>query len=246
MCDALLGWDENDTLRLLVGSSPASVAGARALDAICGTGWRPGRAGRCAPGRGRADPVAALTRSIPTSPTSSTPGCTHAWRPTNYEPGSPAIIERPGVVTRLLLQDDAPVDGDVAARAEAEALAQLAEADRGRFVAALEQARRIYPVREENVVLTDNVPCGILRRWVLEAGPRLVGRGRLARASTTPSSAPPTSWPMHCGAARRTWSPSSPVDAASRHGPAPIPVRRSSACSTRSRTSASSPRTAGA
>ena len=30
-------------------------------------------------------------------------------------------------------------------------------------------------------MLTDNVPCGILRRWVLEAGVRLVRRGRLPR-----------------------------------------------------------------
>ncbi len=33
------------------------------------------------------------------------------------------------------------------------------------------------------MALTDNVPCGILRRWVLEAGERLVGRGQLPRVA---------------------------------------------------------------
>jgi rifampicin phosphotransferase len=181
LCERLLGWDETDTLRLLVGSSPASVAGARSLAALRDrVAARPDLVDAL---RGAAaDPVAALHAVDPDVADELDAWLNaHAWRPTNYEPGSPAVIERPGVVTRLLLHDNAPLDGDVAARAEAAALAQLAEADRGRFVAALEQARRVYPVREENVVLTDNLPCGILRRWVLEAGLRLVGRGRLAR-----------------------------------------------------------------
>ena len=181
LCERLLGWDETDTLRLLVGSSPASVAGARALDALRRrVAARPDLVDALRDGA--ADPVAAL-RAVDPDVAGELDAWlhAHAWRPTNYDPGSPAIIERPGVVTRLLLHDDARPDGDVAARAEAAALAQLADADRGRFVAALEHARRVYPVREENVVLTDNVPSGILRRWVLEAGARLVRRGRLAR-----------------------------------------------------------------
>ena len=105
----------------------------------------------------------------------------HGWRTTNYDPGSAAIIERPGIVTRLLLQPTDRADASVAADAEASALDRLNGADRARFAAALQRARRAYPVREENVALTDNVPCGILRRWVLEAGVRLVGRGRLPR-----------------------------------------------------------------
>jgi rifampicin phosphotransferase len=181
LCGRLLGWDETDTLRLLVGSSPASVAGARSLDALRDrVASRPELVDALRDAA--ADPVAAL-RSVDPDVADELDAWlnAHAWRPTNYDPGSPAVIERPGVVTRLLLHDDASKGSDVAARAEAAALAQLAEADRVRFVAVLEQARRVYPVREENVVLTDNVPCGILRRWVLEAGRRLVGRGLLAR-----------------------------------------------------------------
>ncbi len=174
LCDRLLSWDETDTLRLLVGSSPASVAGARSLaDIRVRVLARPDLvdALRAA----AADPVAALQTVDPDIADELDAWLNaHGWRPTNYEPGSPAVIERPGVVTRLLLHDDAPPDGDVAAGAEAAALKKLAGADRSVFVAALEQARRAYPVREENVVLTDNLPCGILRRWVLEAGLRLV------------------------------------------------------------------------
>jgi pyruvate,water dikinase len=181
LCERLLGWDENEVMRLLIGSSPASVAGARALDALRNqVASRPelGDALR----DGAADPVAALRAVDPAVADELAAWLNaHAWRPTNYDPGSHAVIERPGVVTRLLLQADARVDEGVAAQAEAAALAQLADADRGRFLAALEHARRVYPVREENVVLTDNVPSGILRRWVLEAGRRLVASGRLTR-----------------------------------------------------------------
>lgn len=180
-CRDLLGWEEHDTMRLLVGCSPASVAGTRALEAIGDeVAARPELADalRATP----ADPVAAL-RAVDADVADALDAWLHAhgWRPTNYEPGSPALIERPGVVTRLLLHQDGPTDDQVVARVEAEALAQLAETDRDRFVAALAHARRVYPVREENVVLTDNLPCGILRRWVLEAGHRLVDRDRLAR-----------------------------------------------------------------
>ena len=181
VCRDLLGWDEADTFRLLVGSSPASVAGSRALDTIRDrVAARPDLLDALRDGA--ADPVSALA-AIDPAVADELDGWlqAHGWRPTNYEPGSPAVIERPGVVTRLLLHDDAPADDQVSERAEAEAMARLTKTDRGRFVDTLAQARRVYPVREENVVLTDNLPCGILRRWVLEVGRRLVARGRLPR-----------------------------------------------------------------
>ena len=183
-CEQLLGWDENQALRLLVGFSPGSVAGARALSSLREqVASRPEltEALRTAP----ADPVTALGSIEPV--VADQLGAwlqAHAWRTTNYDPGSSAIAERPGVVTRLLLQAEKRSHDDVAAETEAEALAALegrpAE-DRERFVTVLAGARRAYPNREENVVLTVNIPCGILRRWVLEAGRHLVERGQLAR-----------------------------------------------------------------
>lgn len=180
-CRELLGWDEHHTMRLLVGCSPASVAGTRALDAISDrVARRPELADalRATP----AAPVAALHTVAPDVADQLDRWLhAHWWRTTNYDPGSPAIIERPGLVTRLLLHDAPPPDDQTAARAEAEARAQLAPADEARFAAALGHARRVHPVREENVALTDNIPCGILRRWVVAAGHRLVERGCLTR-----------------------------------------------------------------
>jgi len=53
---------------------------------------------------------------------------------------------------------------------------------RRRFEALLENATRVYPLREDNVLLTDNLPAGLIRRVLLEAGRRLSGRGQLCRA----------------------------------------------------------------
>ena len=181
-CRDLLGWDEPDTMRLLVGYSPASVAGIRELHALGEQiARRPALADalRASPN----DPVAALGAVDPDLADQLDRWLgVHGWRATNYDPGAPAIIEQPALITRLLLLDGPASDDDVAARAEAEARTGLAGADAIRFTAALEHARRVYPVREENVALTDNVPCGILRRWAVEAGRRLAERDRLADA----------------------------------------------------------------
>ena len=180
-CEELLGWDAAKSLRLLVGYSPASVAGTRELEDIhARVVARPELvdALEAAP----ADPVTALRTVDPrVAHELSAWMHTHGWRTTNYDPGSAAIIERPGIVTRLLLQPGERANTTVAADAEASVLGRLTGADLARFTAALDLARRAYPVREENVVLTDNIPCGILRRWVLEAGERLVRNGRLPR-----------------------------------------------------------------
>jgi hypothetical protein len=40
----------------------------------------------------------------------------------------------------------------------------------------------VYPLREDNVLLTDQLPTGLLRRVALEAGRRLVSLGLLGRA----------------------------------------------------------------
>jgi pyruvate,water dikinase len=180
-CEQLIGWDPAETLRLLVGCSPASVAGTRDLEAIGSrVAARPELVDALA--AAPADPVAALHDVDPVVAGELSAWMqAHAWRTTNYDPGSAAIIERPGIVTRLLLNPADRAEASIAEDARAAALDRLAGADRARFVTALERARRAYPVREENVVLTDNVPCGILRRWVLEAGVRLVARGRLPR-----------------------------------------------------------------
>ena len=246
LCERLLGWDETDTLRLLVGSSPASVAGARSLDALRHrVVARPELVDALRDGA--ADPVAALDAVDPDVADELDAWLNaHAWRPTNYEPGSPAVIERPGVVTRLLLHDDAPIDDSVAARG------------RGRGAGATGR-RRPWPVPRRPRTGSAGLPHprgerrADRQRPVRHPAP-LGARGRSSPRrtavgwgeSTTPSSAPRRSWPTLFRAAPKPWSPASPVGAASRRGPAPIPVRPSSASSTRCPTSATSLRTDGA
>lgn len=180
-CEQLLGWDSPTTLRLLIGYSPASIAGTRSLEAIRARVLADPtqvEALEATP----ADPVTALHDVAPEVADALSDWMhKHGWRTTNYDPGSAAIIERPGVVTRLLLSRGERTQASVADDAEAAARERLTGNECSRFADALARARRAYPLREENVVLTDNVPCGILRRWVLEAGARLVRRGLLMR-----------------------------------------------------------------
>ncbi len=62
-----------------------------------------------------------------------------------------------------------------------EARAALRSADdRKRFDEALAYAELVYPLREDNVILTDQMVIGLVRRAGIEAGRRLVARG-LAR-----------------------------------------------------------------
>src|SRR5690606_20431144 len=109
-----------------------------------------------------------------------------AWglRSLNYDPGSPTLQEQPAVFAGLLR--DAVLDEtdtrDLELRRQ-QAIAQaregLPEALHEHFERVLRRAERIYPVREENVMLTDNLPGGLLRRVGLEYGRRLVARGLL-------------------------------------------------------------------
>lgn len=182
-CQELVGWDELRVMNLLIGSSPASIAGAEALASLQDEVARRPEL-RAALSAAPADPVAALRRvDEATAEELAAWIRRHAWRTTNYDPGSASIAERPGIVTRLLLEPPGRSDADPAGAAEAEIEEALAgrPGELERFRRVLAAARAAYPIREENVVLTDNIPSGIFRRWMLEAGRRLVERGRLAR-----------------------------------------------------------------
>src|SRR5262249_36641367 len=51
-----------------------------------------------------------------------------------------------------------------------------------RFDELFEAASSVYALREDNVRLTSNLPSGLIRRVLLEAGGRLCDRGHLRRA----------------------------------------------------------------
>jgi pyruvate,water dikinase len=96
------------------------------------------------------------------------------------------VADQPHLVADLiadLLSDNGPRDLSAARAALAEeARTQLTGSSRQRFDAALAYAERVYPLREDNVLLTDQLPTGLLRRVALEAGRRLVSLGLLGRA----------------------------------------------------------------
>lgn len=103
LCEELLGWDLTQTVALLSGHSPASVAGRSDLRSLASAVARSEAARsnlRDSPG----DPVAAL-RSVDGGLAADLERwiSRHAWRTANYDAGSPTLAERPGLVTALLL-----------------------------------------------------------------------------------------------------------------------------------------------
>ena len=184
-CEELLGWDLPKTAGLLQGLSTASTA---STDELAALARRAGQriatrellAARAPDIMQRLDdtdrPVAKELRQY-----------LQFWglRPIGPEAGSPTVAEQPHLVADLiadLLSDDPPRDVSTARLALVEeARTQLTGAARQRFDAALAYAERVYPLREDNVLLTDQLPTGLFRRVALEAGRRLVSLGLLGR-----------------------------------------------------------------
>lgn len=187
-CRERLGWDEARTIALLAGHSRASTAGRDDLAEVAAAiEGRPDVAAALRDGAD--DPVAALRPLVPeVADRLAAWFHTHAWRTVNYDPGSPALAERPALVTSLLLDGVTAADDGSQTRAEAERAAReaLGADDVAEFDGLLAAARRAYPNREDNIVHCDNIPCGLLRRWLVEASRRLVARGLLSRVDDGP------------------------------------------------------------
>src|SRR6185436_20632314 len=102
-------------------------------------------------------------------------------RPFISDAGSPTVAERPGLVAELLadlVHDDAPPELATPRKAAiATAREKLAGQQLARFDRVLAYAELVYALREDNVLLTDQLPTGLLRRASLEAGHRLVALG---------------------------------------------------------------------
>ncbi len=183
-CEEMLGWDTGKALELLSGFSPTSSGPARAMDDL-GSLLREHPSALDAVRAGDGERLHAIAPDIAAA--FSRYQATWAWRPVNYEPGSPALAERPDLLARQVLDrmDAARVDADVHRRRAAtvnEARSALRDQEsRRRFDALLENATRVYALREENVLLTNNLPSGLIRRVLLEIGQRLSARRHLRR-----------------------------------------------------------------
>jgi pyruvate,water dikinase len=182
----LLDWDDDRALALLAGCSQASSAPGRELAAIAEQirgveGARDALADND-------DPVAAL-RPLDSALADELDDWLRRWglRASAYDPGSPTLAEQPGLLHGLVrdavqqkMDDNTP---DVATPLT-EVHRQLASRpeERARFEAAFEEAKRVFPLREDNVLYTDNLICGLSRLAALAIGRRLVQRGALEHA----------------------------------------------------------------
>jgi pyruvate,water dikinase len=185
-CEELLGWDLQKTSGLLQGLSNTSTASTDELAALAR------RAGQRIATRelleARTPDILERLNDIDPPAAKELRQYLQFWglRPIGPEAGCPTLADQPQLVADLiadLLNDDGHRDLSAARLALVEeARTRLTGYARQRFDAALAYAERVYPLREDNVLLTDQLPTGLLRRVALEAGRRLVGLGLLGRA----------------------------------------------------------------
>ena len=165
------GIDDADTFALLGGNSPASTASAAGLAAIAAACAAAGVVPTSLDDVRAAGPDA---RSALDSYLAD-----HAWSAvTQYSPRGLTLIEQPDLLVQAISAATVPtpVPGpDVEAVRD-----RVPLADRPRFDDLLDDARRCYGIRDDNVALTFMWPAGLVRRALLECGRRLAARGLLA------------------------------------------------------------------
>ena len=201
LTDELLDWGTSEALGLLDGLSDSSSAPTRHLQQVAATvGTDPEARAVLLAWAG--EPLDDVLRSLEQSgSTEAASGIVEhlaefGCRVTAFDPGRPTLDERPGLVLGVLRDlvaagtgPDELADGLQRRRAEGEAAMEaaaeerdVAPEDRQRLRSALDRARRVWPVREDNLFYTDSLPSGLVRRAMLDVGRRLVDRGELARA----------------------------------------------------------------
>ncbi len=180
-CAELFGWGTARTLGLVAGRSEASTAPTRALRALAE----------------RLAEEPAAEKAVEALDLTALADVPDAWaafdeyrrrwgvRAAGYDPGSPTLIEQPQLLLRWVRDAMAGLDEEASAHdgagiSEARAaLADRSDDERERFEAALARAEAVYGLREDNILWTDNVPCGVIRLVAMEIGRRLHDRGHL-------------------------------------------------------------------
>jgi len=176
--EELLGWDIAKTMNLLAGLSTTTIAATRELEHVA-----------------REVDGDVIDKGLDAVLASSAGEAMRRWlarwglRTVDVDPGTPMLVEREQVVRSLLRearkQKLQNADQERVERRDALAHAHraLSGADRARFDAALAYAERVYENRDDNVVYTEHLPTGLIRRASLEIGRRLVARGILRDAT---------------------------------------------------------------
>lgn len=175
-CADLLGWDTQQSIALVTGSSTATTDASREIASVAA----------------QIDD-ADLDAGMDAVRASGAGVALAAWldrwglRTIDADPGSPMIAERDELISSLLRRAKRTPDLGATAALEATrretiaaARAKLHGADRTRFDEALAYAELVYPQRDDNVEITEGLPSGLVRRLSLELGARLVRAGRLS------------------------------------------------------------------
>lgn len=200
LAESTLGWSTSESLALLDGLSDASSAPTQDLREVAATAMAHDGAARVLRSWSGA-PLESLLRELRGIGADATAGAIEGHfarfgcRVTAFDPGRPTLDERPGLILGVL-RDLVVEGGDPAAlarrlaerrtAAEAAMEARLDERAvdpeaRERLRGALDSARRVWPVREDNLTYTDALPSGLVRRAMLEIGRRLVAESILRR-----------------------------------------------------------------
>jgi len=179
-----LGWPEARTIQLMAGLSEWSTEPTRRLEKLADLGYA-------------SPPVAALLngeediaiedlRNADADFSSALGEYMQLFgsRATGYDVADPTIGESPDALIQSLRnfpldrgtsETLRPLGGAALAGEARELLADRAD-DLALFDSLFEQIERVYPLREDNVFFTDNLPIGLIRLTALEMGRRLVGR----------------------------------------------------------------------
>ncbi len=163
------GIEPGDALGLFAGTSPASRASASMLAAIAAACAEAGVDPHTLDDVRAAGPTAAQALDDYLAD--------HGWRAlSQYSPRARTLGEQPGLLVRAIRATGGkrPPTPDVDA-----VRSRVPDSARHRFDELLEDARRCYFVRDDNVALNFMWPAGLLRRSLLEAGRRLAIRGLL-------------------------------------------------------------------
>lgn len=175
----LLGWSDERILSVLAGSSMASAAPGRELEDIAARVRELDEADEVV----AADDLIARLNDTHPELGAELAAWSKRWglRGCVYDPGAPTLSEQPELMAGLVRD---AIKGDLAATktstaAVEEAASKLSGGERRTFDEALSEAQLVFPLREDNVIYTDNLVCGLFRRTALAMGRRLVDRGQL-------------------------------------------------------------------
>lgn len=151
-CEDSLGWDLARSMSLLTGLSSATTAATRELEGIDGPG-------------------------------PELDAWVERWglRTIDADPGSPMLSERPDLILGLLRDRSRPNIEDRNLAIE-QARAQLTGDALACFDRALAYAEIVYPMRDDNVIYTEGLSCGVVRRVLIAIGGRLADAGLIETA----------------------------------------------------------------